>query len=110
LADFILNLNFRQYNFGQMLFRRIRAFEQRRRRAIFVEPNPNQIKVFADGHRCERPPAERHLSLKIAQPFMAGFTVWNRRKSRQGRKVLRTDTTLSAVPAGLNYFGILAQP
>jgi hypothetical protein len=29
--------------------RRIRAFEQRRRRDIFVEPNPNQIKVLANG-------------------------------------------------------------
>jgi len=34
-----------------MLFRRIRAFEQRRRRDIFVEPNPNQIKVLANGHQ-----------------------------------------------------------
>ena len=32
------------------LFRRIRAFEQRRRRDLFVEPNPNQIKVLANGH------------------------------------------------------------
>ncbi len=28
----------------------------------------------------------RHLPLKIAQPFMAGFTVRNRHKFRQGRK------------------------
>jgi hypothetical protein len=43
-------------------------------------------------------------SLKIAQPFMAGFTVRNRRKSRQGRK------NCSAVPAGLDFMMMTLNP
>ena len=50
------------------------------------------------------------LPLKIAQPFMAGFTVRQRPQSRQGRKVfadgyqLRMATTFSAVPRGTFTF------
>jgi hypothetical protein len=54
--------------FGQMLFRRIRAFEQRRRRDIFVEPNPNQIKVLANGHHLHFGNPER---ISIIQPSVA---------------------------------------
>jgi len=35
------------------LFRRIHAFEQRHRRDLFVEPNPNQIKLLAEGHHLQ---------------------------------------------------------
>ena len=48
--------------------------------------------------------AASSLSLTIARPFMAGFTVRNRRKSRQGRK------NLSAVPDGTRKIGVALFP
>ena len=42
---------------------------------------PHKTKVFSVGTKVL-------VSLKIAQPFMTGFTVWECSKSRQGRKVL----------------------
>jgi hypothetical protein len=49
--------------------------------------------------------AARQLgALKIAQPLMAGFTVWECSKSRQGRK------NCSAVPAGLDFMLMTINP
>jgi hypothetical protein len=42
--------------------------------------------VIAPGGISNQVPVGDRVVLTIAQPFMAGFTVWNCLKSRQGRK------------------------
>jgi hypothetical protein len=91
-------------------FRR-RARPKRRRRGIFVEPQPKKLNpspafgILSHPLGEEPSPVGAASSLTIAQPFKAGIHRAQTSKSRQGRQ------TISFVPDGTRTFaGQFTQP
>ena len=90
---------FSEDGFSEASFTACRVMAKRLR-DVCALPESEPVRACRTRLRRPRP----GLSLKIAQPFMAGFTVRDCSKSRHGRK------KCSAVPAGLDFMLMTFNP